>query len=244
MNNTRKAREVIAEARDLLGGNGILLDFHVMRHMADIEVDPHLRGHRDDPDADRRPRHHRRRRVPLNGYVNARAEMRVLMLAPPGGKGTQGVRIAEELGVEHISSGDLLRAAVAEDTPLGREVAEHMAAGRLAPDEVVVQAVKPVLDTRDGYVLDGFPRTLAQTGGLEFDAVIHLDVPDEVTRERLLARGRGGDSVAVIEKRLREYAQDTGAAGGPLPRSRRAGAGRHPAAGRGRAELLERLKRA
>ena len=117
------------------------------------------------------------------------------------------MRIAEELGVEHISSGDLLRAAVAEDTPLGREVAEHMAAGRLAPDEVVMQAVKPVLDTRDGYVLDGFPRTLAQTGGLEFDAVIHLDVPDEVTRERLLARGRGDDSVAVIEKRLREYAR-------------------------------------
>jgi adenylate kinase len=136
--------------------------------------------------------------------------MKVLMLAPPGGgKGTQGVRIAEELGVEHISSGDLLRAAVAAGTPIGREVAEHMAAGRLAPDAVVTEAVRPALDARDGYVLDGFPRNLAQTGELEFDAVIHLDVPEDVTRERLLARGRADDAEAVIEKRLREYAADT-----------------------------------
>jgi adenylate kinase len=136
--------------------------------------------------------------------------MKVLMLAPPGGgKGTQGVRIAAELGVEHISSGDLLRAAVAEDTPLGREVAAHLATGRLAPDELVVQAVKPVLDRRGGYVLDGFPRTLSQAGGLEFDAVVHLDVPDDVTRRRLLARGRADDSADVIAKRLRQYAHDT-----------------------------------
>ena len=65
LNNTRKARQVIAEARDLLGGNGILLENHVIRHMGDIEVDPHLRGHRDDADADRRPRHHRGRRLPV-----------------------------------------------------------------------------------------------------------------------------------------------------------------------------------
>ena len=65
MNNTRKARQVIAEARDLLGGNGILLDYHVMRHMADIEAHPHLRGHRDHPDPDRRTRHHRCRRLLL-----------------------------------------------------------------------------------------------------------------------------------------------------------------------------------
>ena len=63
LNNTRKARQVIAEARDLLGGNGILLENHVIRHMGDIEVHPHVRGHRDDAGADRRPRHHRRRRV-------------------------------------------------------------------------------------------------------------------------------------------------------------------------------------
>ena len=67
------------------------------------------------------------------------------MLAPPGGgKGTQGVRLAHELGVPHISSGDVLRAAVAEDTELGREVKAHMAAGRLAPDELVTRAITPV----------------------------------------------------------------------------------------------------
>jgi adenylate kinase len=136
--------------------------------------------------------------------------VKVLMLAPPGGgKGTQGMRLAEELGVQHISSGDLLRAAVAEDTPLGREVAEHMAAGRLAPDVLVTQAVKPVLAARDGYVLDGFPRNLAQTEGLEFDAVVFLDVPDEAVKQRLLARGRDDDAADVIEERLREYEADT-----------------------------------
>ena len=68
--------------------------------------------------------------------------MKILMLAPPGGgKGTQGHRVAEELGLEHISSGDLLRAAVAADTPVGREVAGYMAAGQLAPDAVVTEAV-------------------------------------------------------------------------------------------------------
>jgi adenylate kinase len=136
--------------------------------------------------------------------------MRVLMLAPPGGgKGTQGVRVAAALDVEHISSGDLLRAAVAQDTPIGREVAGYMARGELAPDAIVSQAIKPLLDQRDGYVLDGFPRTLAQTEGLQFDRVFYLDVPDEVIMQRLLARGRADDREEVIAHRLREYAEDT-----------------------------------
>src|SRR4051794_20261519 len=125
--------------------------------------------------------------------------MKLLMLAPPGGgKGTQGARIAEALGLDHVSSGDLLRAAVAEGTPLGRQVAGYMDKGLLAPDELVDQAVKPVLATRDGYVLDGFPRTLSQTEGLAFDAVIYLDVPDDVITKRLLARGRKDDREDVI----------------------------------------------
>jgi adenylate kinase len=132
------------------------------------------------------------------------------MLAPPGGgKGTQGIRVAQELGLEHISSGDLLRAAVAQDTPVGREVAQYMAAGQLAPDRVVTEAVKPVLDERDGYVLDGFPRNLEQTDDLDFDLVIYLDVPEEVVTERLLARGRTDDSQDVIAARLKQYAADT-----------------------------------
>ena len=133
------------------------------------------------------------------------ARVKVLMLAPPGGgKGTQGVRIADELGVEHISSGDLLRAAVAEDTPIGREVAEHMAAGRLAPDAVVTRGRQAGARRLATATCSTASRaTLAQTGGLDFDAVVYLDVPDDVTRERLLARGRADDTEAVIERRLR-----------------------------------------
>lgn len=132
------------------------------------------------------------------------------MLGPPGsGKGTQGVRLAAELGLKHISSGDVLRAEVAGDTPLGREVAAHMAAGRLAPDGLVTEAVRPVLARIDGYVLDGFPRTLVQTEGIQFDAVIFLDVPEAALLQRLQARGRADDSADVIVERLREYEQDT-----------------------------------
>ena len=78
--------------------------------------------------------------------VGSIEQMRVLMLAPPGGgKGTQGIRLAEHLGVEHISSGDLLRAAVAEQTPLGLQVETYMNAGELAPDALVTEAIRPIL---------------------------------------------------------------------------------------------------
>jgi adenylate kinase len=132
------------------------------------------------------------------------------MLAPPGGgKGTQGVRLAQELGVRHISSGDVLRREVAEDTELGREVKAHMAAGRLAPDELVTRAVQPVIEQLDGYILDGYPRTLSQAAGLAFDAVVYLNVSDDEVSKRLLARGREDDKADVIRERLREYDQDT-----------------------------------
>jgi adenylate kinase len=132
------------------------------------------------------------------------------MLAPPGGgKGTQGVRLADELGVPHISSGDVLRAEVAKDSELGREVRAHMAAGRLAPDELVTRAVRPVIEQLDGYILDGYPRTLSQAADLAFDAVVYLRVGDEEVMRRLLARGREDDKADVIRERLREYDQDT-----------------------------------
>jgi adenylate kinase len=132
------------------------------------------------------------------------------MLAPPGGgKGTQGVRLARELGVPHISSGDVLRAEVAKDSELGREVRAHMAAGRLAPDELVTRAVRPVIERLDGYILDGYPRTLSQAAGLVFDAVVYLNVSDEEVSRRLLARGREDDEAGVIRERLREYDEDT-----------------------------------
>ncbi len=132
------------------------------------------------------------------------------MLAPPGGgKGTQGTRLAEELGVEHISSGDTLRAEVAADTPLGREVAAHVAAGRFAPDALGTQAVLPPQENHDRYLLDGFPPTLAQTDGLDFDAVVYLDVPAPVLERRLMARGRADDVPEVIARRLRQYEEET-----------------------------------
>lgn len=135
---------------------------------------------------------------------------RVLMLAPPGGgKGTQGTRLAEALGVEHISSGDLLRAAVAEDTPLGREVDGYLKRGELAPDALVTDAIRPLLRSRDSYVLDGFPRKLSQTEGVDFDVVVYLDVPDAVVTQRLLGRGRADDKPDVIAERLRQYEADT-----------------------------------
>jgi adenylate kinase len=136
--------------------------------------------------------------------------VKVLMLGPPGGgKGTQGTRLAHELGVPHISSGDVLREEVADDTPLGREVKAHMAQGRLAPDDLVTRAIRPKLEHLDGYVLDGYPRTLAQADGLDFDAVVHLDVPDAVIERRLQGRGRADDRPEVIRERLREYERDT-----------------------------------
>jgi adenylate kinase len=132
------------------------------------------------------------------------------MLAPPGGgKGTQGVRLARALDVPHISSGDVLRAEVAGDTELGREVKAHMAAGRLAPDDLVTRAILPVIAPLDGYILDGFPRTRSQADGLDFDAVVYLNVPDEEVERRLLARGREDDTPEVIKERLREYEEDT-----------------------------------
>jgi adenylate kinase len=136
--------------------------------------------------------------------------MNVLMLGPPGsGKGTQGKRLARALCVDHISSGELLRKAVEDDTPLGREVAPHLAAGRLAPDELVSQVVLPALEGSDGYVLDGFPRTLEQARSVGFDKVVYLDVPEDVLVRRLLGRGRGDDTEDVIAERLQEYERDT-----------------------------------
>ena len=119
------------------------------------------------------------------------------------------MRLASELGVPHISSGDVLRREVAQDSELGREVEAHMAAGRLAPDELVTRAVRPVIARLDGYILDGYPRTRAQAEGLDFDAVVYLRVGDEEVMRRLLARGRSDDQADVIKERLREYDQDT-----------------------------------
>ena len=121
---------------------------------------------------------------------------RLVFLGPPGaGKGTQAGRLARSLGIPHLSTGDLLRAAVAARTPLGLAADGHIRAGRLVPDDLVLRMLEERLrepDARSGFLLDGFPRNLAQAEALErispIDAVISFDVPSKVLVERLSGR--------------------------------------------------------
>jgi adenylate kinase len=152
--------------------------------------------------------------------------MNVLLIGPPGsGKGTQGERLAERLGIEHLAAGDLLRAEVAKDTPLGRRVADMMTRGDLVPDAVIISLLMPrVLAANDanGYLLDGFPRSveqavearkLAELAEAGPDAVIYLDAPREELVRRILARaeveGRADDNPETVENRLRVFDEAT-----------------------------------
>jgi adenylate kinase len=148
--------------------------------------------------------------------------MRLILLGAPGsGKGTQAAALADHFGVPHISSGELLRRQVAAGTELGREVARSLERGELAPDRLVVAVVDEALARADrSYILEGFPRTVSQARGAEVrhgarfaDAVVLLDVPDEVARERLAGRtsdGRADDrDPEIIERRLRSFHADT-----------------------------------
>jgi adenylate kinase len=148
--------------------------------------------------------------------------MRLLLIGAPGsGKGTQADLLARRFGIAHISSGDLLRQHVRERTTFGQLVKAYVDKGDLVPDSLVMDILrKPVLAAAEtGYVLDGFPRTVAQAEaayavvhplGAEVQAAIHLDVPHPELVRRLLARGRGADDTAeVIEHRLQVYDQMT-----------------------------------
>lgn len=119
------------------------------------------------------------------------------MLGPPGaGKGTQAKVLAEKLSIPHVSTGDMLREARRKGTEMGKKAAEYMNAGQLVPDEVVIGIVKDRLEEDDaakGFILDGFPRTRAQAKaleamGIELDAVINIQVDDEVVVGRLSGR--------------------------------------------------------
>jgi adenylate kinase len=149
--------------------------------------------------------------------------VRLLLIGAPGsGKGTQAVRLADRFGITHISSGDLLREHVRNETPIGLTIKEYVDAGDLVPDSVVMDMLyKPVVAATEqgGYVLDGFPRTVEQAEaaydvahrlGAEVKASIHLDVPNDELVRRLLARSRGSeDSQAVIAHRIEVYQQKT-----------------------------------
>jgi adenylate kinase len=149
--------------------------------------------------------------------------LRLLLIgAPGGGKGTQGDALASLYGIQHISSGDVLRAEARADTSVGREVAAFQRRGDLVPDRIVFDLLIPVVAAaaaRGGYVLDGFPRTVPQAiqafeiaRQLEFtlDAAVYLNVPESVLLQRLLARARADDTAEVIRHRLEVFAETTG----------------------------------
>jgi len=149
--------------------------------------------------------------------------MRLLLIGAPGaGKGTQAERLAARLGITHVSSGDLLRQHVRDMTSLGQLAKAYVDKGDLVPDGLVMDILrKPVVAAArsGGYVLDGFPRTVAQAEasyavvrelGVEVQAAVHLDVPRDELVRRLLARGRGADDTrTVIEHRLQVYREMT-----------------------------------
>ena len=152
--------------------------------------------------------------------------MNVLLIGPPGsGKGTQGERLAARLGLEHLAAGDLLRAEVEGRTPLGRQVADLMQRGELVPDSVIVSLLMPrvlAASEANGYLLDGFPRSveqavearkLADMAGAGPDAVIYLDAPRDELVRRILARaeieGRADDNPETVHNRLRVFDEAT-----------------------------------
>lgn len=125
--------------------------------------------------------------------------MRLILLGAPGaGKGTQGALLASRHSLQRIVTGDLLRAAVKDDTPLGRKARRFMDAGELVPDDLIIDMLRDALaSAANGFVLDGFPRTLEQAAsldetlremGLELDAVVVLEVPEDELVKRISGR--------------------------------------------------------
>ena len=150
--------------------------------------------------------------------------MRLLIMGPPGaGKGTQAAMICEEFGIPHISTGDLFRLNLSQGTALGEEAKKYMDAGEYVPDSVTNGMVRERLkenDARDGFLLDGYPRTVAQVAELDgmlsgknLDRVIELTADTDEVVKRLLGRaqeqGRADDTEEVIRRRLEVYEEQT-----------------------------------
>lgn len=150
--------------------------------------------------------------------------MRIIIFGPPGaGKGTQAKLISEEYGIPHLSTGEIFRSAIKNETPLGKEVKTILDAGNLVPDEKVVGLVEEELKDDqydDGYILDGFPRTVPQAKafdtildkkGKSLDAFLQLEVPENELVDRILSRGEGrsDDTPEKVKNRLAVYRQET-----------------------------------
>jgi adenylate kinase len=148
------------------------------------------------------------------------------MLGPPGaGKGTQAQRLVEQLGIPQISTGDMLRAAVAQGTEIGKQAKAVMDRGELVSDEIVIGVARERLsqdDAREGFILDGFPRTVAQAEALDgllekmgakLERCLALTIDEDVIVERLLKRaeieGRADDNEETIRNRMQVYRDQT-----------------------------------
>lgn len=151
----------------------------------------------------------------------AMAKGLIFLGAPGSGKGTQGQVLATHLDIPHISTGDMLRQAIADGTALGNQAKAYMDKGELVPDQLILGMIEERLgqpDAKSGWILDGFPRNVTQAIFLDELLVnighrtqwaINLKVPDEVIVERLLARGRADDNEATIRRRLSVYGEQT-----------------------------------
>ena len=148
--------------------------------------------------------------------------MRIVLLGPPGaGKGTQAVKLASDLGVPQISTGDLFRHNIDAGTPLGLQAKQYLDAGDLVPASLTNALVDDRLNDADvakGFILDGFPRSVEQAEalndmlkrrGLKLDAVLEFRVPEDELVDRLQGRGRADDTEDVIRNRMKVYRDET-----------------------------------
>jgi len=157
--------------------------------------------------------------------------LNIILFGPPGsGKGTQAAKLVEAFGLMHISTGDLLRSEIANNTKLGLAAKSYMDSGGLVPDDVVIGMINEKINNNKkakGVIFDGFPRTVAQAKALDalllehgsdINLLLSLEVSEEELKKRLLLRGetsgRSDDQdVSIIENRIREYNEKTAAVG-------------------------------